>query len=95
MTGDYDAAHAAAGEALRDLKANTNLVDVALGHGAPSMPPVPRRPAGAAPDLVRAASVTAIVATVETTRGNFSEAESLLAAVLPRVSAALGAATTR
>jgi non-specific serine/threonine protein kinase/serine/threonine-protein kinase len=40
---------------------------------------------------VRGASVTAIVATVETTRGNFPEAAALLDEALPRVSAALGA----
>jgi eukaryotic-like serine/threonine-protein kinase len=93
MAGDYDAAHAAAEQALFDLKVNTDLVKVALGRGTAGTPPasgVPG-PASAAPDLVRTASVTAIVATVETTRGNFSGAEALLAGALPRVSAALGA----
>ena len=93
MAGDYDAAHAAAEQALLDLKVNTDLVKVALGRGTAGKPPASSVPvpASAAPDLVRMASVTAIVTTVETTRGNFSEAAELLAEALPRVSAALGA----
>ena len=93
MTGDYDAAHAAAEQALLDLKVNTDLVKVALGRGTAGKPPASsvQRPGSAAPDLVRSASVTAIVATVETTRGNLSGAEALLTTALPRVSAALGA----
>ena len=92
MAGDYDSAHAAAEQALLDLKVNTDLVKVALG-GTAGKPPASgaSRPGNAAPDLVRTASVTAIVATVETTRGNLSGAAALLAEALPRVSAALGA----
>jgi len=90
MTGDYAAAHAAGETALRELTANRNLVKVALGRSA--APPEPAaRPADPPPDLVRAASVGAIVATVETARGNTAEAEEVLRDTLPRVSAALGA----
>jgi tetratricopeptide (TPR) repeat protein len=86
LAGDYDGAHQAAAGALQDLKASGDLADVALGRSAGAG----TRPSASGPDVVRAAGVAAMVATVETSRGEFPTAEAALADTLPRVTAALG-----